>query len=127
MLAAVRAPLPGSNCSCTTDVLRAVLASKFGSVKVPMLVMMYRPPVPSAQMSTGSEPRDDDRQNPPGQSSEVLHTCAARPPPRHADVSTHVSPGATQSRSLAQRSDEPVRLAFWQLWRLLSAGSRSPS
>src|SRR6266446_6541876 len=77
-------------------------------------------------MSTGSELSDDDRQNPPGQSAAVLHPSAA-PLPIQADDSAHVSPAATQSRSLAHRSDEPVRLAFWQLWSELSAGSRVPS
>src|SRR6184192_2913163 len=78
-------------------------------------------------MSTGSELSDDERQKPPGQSAEVLHTCAARLPPMQVDDSAHVSPAATQSRSVAQRSEEPRRLPFWQLWRELSAGSRVPS
>src|SRR5439155_23546783 len=104
-----------------------VLAFGSGSVKGPMSVMLSGPRVQSPHMSAGSELSDDHRQNPPGQSPEVLDTCAARLPPIQADDSAHVSPATTQSRSLAHRSDEPVRLAFWQLWSELSAGSRVPS
>ena len=66
-------------------------------------------------MSTGSAPREEDRQKPLGQSAGPLHTWPARSPPTQADVSTHVSPGVTQSAFVTHRSDVPVRLAVWQL------------
>src|SRR6059058_82270 len=78
-------------------------------------------------MSTGSEPREVDRQKPPGQSVGTLHTWPGRSPLRQTDVRAHVSPGVTQSAFVEHRSDVPVPFAFWQLWSVLSAGRRVPS
>src|SRR2546422_11476667 len=78
-------------------------------------------------MSTGSEPREVERQKPPGQSAGTLHAWPGRPPPRQTDVRAHVSPGVTQSAFVAHRSDVPVPFAFWQVWSVLSAGGRVPA
>src|SRR5437667_9343865 len=78
-------------------------------------------------MSTGSEPREVERQKPPGQSAGTLHTWPGRSPLRQTDVRAHVSPGVTQSAFVAHRSDVPVPLAFWQERSVLSAGRRVPS
>src|SRR5437016_338040 len=78
-------------------------------------------------MSTGSEPSEEDRQKPFGQSAEPLHTWPPRSPPTQADVVTQDSPGVTQSAFAAHRSDVPVRVVFWQLCSVLSAGRRVPS